>query len=788
MAVRGGAGERRGGAQLGAALRRQKAISEFSLFALREADAQQVIQRAVTLTAAALGVEFCTVLELESSGGALRVVAGHGWPSERLGMRLAAAETVQSRHALELYGKVAAKMLEAPRPVVIDDLRRDDRHRQSFRVRELGVMSSLCVVIPAADRPHGTLVVHSRALRRFETVECEFVQAVANVLAAALARSRSHAELKKSEARFRALTELSSDWYWEQDENLRFVNFSEAAEACSGSSAASQLGRTRWELPIFGVSDEQWHEHRAALQARRPFSSFEYQRLNERGETVWISTSGVPIFDSDGRFLGYRGVGSNITKRKRAQEALTESERRYRALFELSPEPMYLFDSASFAILAANQRMVEQYGWSREELERMSMLELRPPEERSQVEEEVRGTGGMRVRKRRRHWRRGGEVFDVEVTARDVLYGGRAARMVIAVDMTELQRIEQVLREQRRLLGRAQALAGLGYWEYDPAAGMVKGSRELRRKLGLARELPPQTPGWSLEIIHPDDRAGVRSAVARCIAEGAGFEIEVRVAKGQRIMIVSGEAVKDRAGRVTKVIGSCLDITEQRGRENALCDAADQLQALSRRLVEAQETERRRLSAELHDQVGQNLTALGINLDILAQRANGLDADAKRRLLDSLKLLDETALRVEGVLDDLRPPMLDDLGLGPALRWVADEFSTRTEIPTRFNVQGAERRFDRQNEIALLRIVQEALNNVAKHACAERVELTLVWQTDGVRVEVADDGKGFARGGSQGRQGFGLASMRERIQAANGLLNIDSAPGEGTRVRALVPG
>lgn len=142
----------------------------------------------------------------------------------------------------------------------------------------------------------------------------------------------------------------------------------------------------------------------------------------------------------------------------------------------------------------------------------------------------------------------------------------------------------------------------------------------------------------------------------------------------------------------------------------------------------------------------------------------------------------------EGVLDDLRPPMLDDLGLGPTLRWVADDFSRRTEIPACVRVGGVARRIDPQNELALLRIVQEALTNVAKHAGARAVEITLTWQPEALQVEVADDGAGFDSGSPRGHAGLGIVTMRERILAAHGQLDIDSVPGRGTRVRVLVPG
>jgi diguanylate cyclase (GGDEF)-like protein/PAS domain S-box-containing protein len=134
-------------------------------------------------------------------------------------------------------------------------------------------------------------------------------------------RKRTEERLRDGEARFRSLSELSSDWYWEQDENFRFVAFSDSVEK-HGSSRESHIGKTRWELPFLGVSEQQWAEHRATLEAHQPFRDFEYQRVTERGDTIWMSSSGMPIFDAQGRFKGYRGIGRNITERKRAEARL----------------------------------------------------------------------------------------------------------------------------------------------------------------------------------------------------------------------------------------------------------------------------------------------------------------------------------------------------------------------------------------------------------------------------------------------------------------------------------
>lgn len=165
-------------------------------------------------------------------------------------------------------------------------------------------------------------------------------------------RKEAEIALRESEARFRALADMTSDWYWEQDENFRFVEFSESVQALAGSSAGSHIGKARWELPHTGISDEEWQAHRALLERHEPFRQLEYRRVNERGETIWMSASGDPIFDADGRFKGYRGTGSNITARKEA--ALRAAYGTFRHLVERSPFGIYVVD-AEFRLVQISQ-------------------------------------------------------------------------------------------------------------------------------------------------------------------------------------------------------------------------------------------------------------------------------------------------------------------------------------------------------------------------------------------------------------------------------------------------
>jgi PAS domain S-box-containing protein len=245
----------------------------------------------------------------------------------------------------------------------------------------------------------------------------------------------------------------------------------------------------------------------------------------------------------------------------------------------------------------------------------------------------------------------------------------------------------------------------------------------------------------------------------------------------------------DRYGNLNSVTIVATDITERKRAEDKLKHNAELLRGLSIQLAEAEEIERQRIARELHDQVGQNLTALGINLNIVKSQLLNESEFTRARLDDSLDLIVETTERIRAVMADLRSPVLDDYGLLKALRWHGQQFGSRTGIDV--TVKGVEftQSLDSRLESALFRIAQEALNNIAKHAQATKVDLILTEDKECVRMSVMDDGIGFdmARPAETGKQrGWGLLIMSERAESVGGSFEIESFPGQGTRVTVKV--
>jgi NO-binding membrane sensor protein with MHYT domain/two-component sensor histidine kinase len=233
---------------------------------------------------------------------------------------------------------------------------------------------------------------------------------------------------------------------------------------------------------------------------------------------------------------------------------------------------------------------------------------------------------------------------------------------------------------------------------------------------------------------------------------------------------------------------TAIDLEQQRRElETRVSERTAELSRANRKIVEVQESERQELSRELHDRVGQNLTALGINLDIL--RTQGLSqgrADLRARLEDSIALVEATADAIENVMTELRPPMLDDHGLLSALQWYAKQFSQRTGIEVTVRGEEPARRPGQEIEITLFRIAQEALNNVAKHARAAHVDLALEQSDTESVLSMSDDGVGFDPQALSG-PGRGMATMRERAQSVGGYFEVRAAPNDGTRIMVRIP-
>jgi len=260
---------------------------------------------------------------------------------------------------------------------------------------------------------------------------------------------RAQDALKASESRFRRMVELSSDWYWVQDENFRFRELVGLEKR--GVDPESFIGKARWELPNLGPLPERvWQQHREKLERREPFADFVFLARETSGELRYLSVTGEPVFDAQGKFTGYHGVGKDITDAAGAQKALEDSEHRYRMLFDIHPHPMWVVHNKTFAFLAVNQAAIAHYGYSREEFLSMTAEQIRLPDDIDQLLKNFQDQSRDYMQRVARHRKKNGELIDVEVTAFNLEFDGQPARLAVVDDITERLKAEERVREIER--------------------------------------------------------------------------------------------------------------------------------------------------------------------------------------------------------------------------------------------------------------------------------------------------------------------------------------------------
>jgi PAS domain S-box-containing protein len=350
------------------------------------------------------------------------------------------------------------------------------------------------------------------------------------------------------------------------------------------------------------------------------------------------------------------------------------------------------------------------------------------------------------------------------------------------------KRAEEILFRREAELNEAQRLASIGSWEWDILADVVTCSSVVRRIYGFEREDQNSPNRAFSEFVHPDDQARRSAAVDAALKGGPPYDVEFRIIrpdKSVRFAHSRGRLIHNEAGQPVRMLGMTQDITERKRAAKQLEEANYQLRLLSRRLFDAQEEERRHLARELHDEIGQALTAAKINLQSVT--ANGGEATSAR-VQETTAILDRLLGQVRKISLDLRPLMLDDLGLVPALRSLLDQQGRRASVPVRFSADNIPENLDPEIQTTCFRIAQEAITNVLRHARATNVEVDLRRENGKFRFLIRDNGLGFDAGSAQAQTvGLGLIGIKERAALIGGRAKIISSPNKGTTIEVFLP-
>lgn len=517
----------------------------------------------------------------------------------------------------------------------------------------------------------------------------------------------------------------------------------------------------------------------------RPLQCSDAVFLHKDGHPLDVRFISAPIWE-DERITGAVVVFSDNTANKRNAAILA----RWQHIFDHAEWGVIVYDSRAQQIEMVNPAFARMHGYRVEEIGRDFPVSGFFSEEcRAGLEEHIHliHEQGHHIWESW-HRRKDGSRFPVQIDATavkdeagEVLY-----RVVNVQDITARREAEDVLRESEAHLARAQAQGKLGSWHLDIPNDVLEWSAENYRIFGL----PPGTPlnyQVFLGCIHPDDREYVDHAWRAAVA-GAAYDIQHRIVADGKIKWVRERAELEYSaeGHLLSGLGTSQDITELKRHEEELLQSRQNLRELAAYHDKVREQERTRIAREIHDELGQYLTALRMDAAMLKIRFGAGNPELESHAEGMKQTIDTTIGVVRHLATSLRPGALD-MGLVSAAEWLLSGFEERTGIACRLYAPQESLALDEERGTAAFRILQESLTNIARHAQATRVEVRIERVDDVLEMDIRDDGAGFDNAEVRSRKTFGLMGMRERALQFGGESRFDSVPGAGTIVRIRIP-
>lgn len=481
-------------------------------------------------------------------------------------------------------------------------------------------------------------------------------------------------------------------------------------------------------------------------------------------------TSSTKITLSDRQYLSERSL---------MEEALRESEERFKSLFENAVLGIYR-TTPDGQILLANPALCKMLGCaSLDELQERNLETdgFHPAYPRSSYKNEIEKKGiiiGLEA-----VWATsdGRKVF-VRESARAIRdTDGKVLYYEGTVeDITERKQAEEALRESEERLRLAIQAGQMYAFEWDPATDIITRSAESGRILGLGEDAFLDTGERFLSTVYPEDRERFRQLACEVTADSPTYQVVYRInhPEGHTMWLEeAGHAFFSEAGKLVRVVGIAANITDRKRTEQAVLE-------LSGRLLNAQEEERSRVARELHDDIGQDLAVLALQIQQLATR------NLKSQTADLQVCVDEISTKISRLAHQLHSSRLDYFGLGVAAETFCREFSRQFGLGIECVCQDVPRELNPSVALAFHRVLQEALRNVAKHSRANQVQVELTGSENELKLVVHDNGVGFNWDQSAFCAGLGLVSMRERMNLVGGRLRVTSQPDNGTIVEASI--
>ncbi|MEY4704105.1 MAG: hypothetical protein RL042_301 [Nitrospirota bacterium] len=606
-------------------------------------------------------------------------------------------------------------------------------------------------------------------------------------------------EHQRSEAKFRNLFEFSPDAIVMVNQGGCITLANRQAESLFGYSQAEFLG-----LPVERLMPEsarQGHVHlrqqflAAATPRMMGTGRPALHALKKDGTTFPVDISLSPIQAETGPLVA--ATVRDTTLRKQAEQALRESEEHFRILFEQAAVGVAQIDAATGRFVRLNQKYCEITGYSQAEMLALDILQLTHPDDREACRNNLARLRAEEIREcgtEKRYVRKNGAIAWVKLVASPMWQPGAAPDHFIMVvqDITERKEAETALRTLNArldfLLSSSPAI--IYTCEAVPPYAATFVSTNLTEILGYTPEEFLNTPNFWADQIHPDDRDRAFAGLPSLLALGSDLhEYRFQHKDGSwRWMRDALHVVSGPDGKAIELIGYFIDISDRKMIEQSLSRTLDELRALSRRLEVIREEERTRIARELHDELGMRMTCLKMDLSRLQSMMNSEDrATLEKKILSMIEQVDTTLAAIQSLVADLRPGVLDDLGLVAAIEWQCREFERGSGIRCLFESKEEDIRLDSTRATVAFRICQEALTNVVRHANAKEVRVHLNTLDEALILEIHDDGQGILPEKITDAASLGLLGLRERAGAVGGSLRIVGLPGQGTTVTLRVP-
>lgn len=629
---------------------------------------------------------------------------------------------------------------------------------------------------------------------------------------ARLEREREQAEAlgRENEARFRSVLENSQEAAYRRNLQSDAYDFmSPVIERLTGWTVAEMteadmttiLGRIHPDDQAV-VRQEIERTLAECRAGGRATGVLEYRFRCKDGTYRWLADHLYVLPDAAGQPLYRGGTVRDVTDRKRAEAAWRDSALKLETLFACLPVGVSVLD-AERQVVYVNHALENILGLSAEGLRRAEYRRrayLRPDGTPMPLEE-FASARALREQQAVHNVETGvvredGRVIWTNVSAVPVVFSDWRV-IVVTDDITARVSAEQARRQAETTLRASEAnLTALientdGWiWSIDARYRLVIGNRLFHRNVSalLGRELAPEES--VLEPFPPAARDEWQGYYDRALT-GECFQIETWIPFSAAARYMEYRFTPITAnGAPIGVTGFGRDITARKQTEDALRVYNERLRQATAQLTQVQEAERLAISKELHDQVGQSLTALSINLNLIRRKLGEEAPDVLRERFEApLSLVEGITDKIRGVMAELHPPVLEDYGLAAALRWYAQRLNQQTGLEVAVQGEAAHPPLPPMVSISLFRIAQEALTNVLKHSGATSATLRVEVSPKEVVLSISDQGRGFQaeRPAQAGPAHWGLVTMRERAELIGGRLTLESAPGQGTIVTVRAP-